>query len=110
MTTASLDGSSVALNRSVILSSIAKTAGELTQNCLYVADMGISENYRVVKGLVVSAGPKARDAGIEEGDVVLYDKHSAFATSYHRNGTRNAGEFVITDLINVIVKIKKGQE
>lgn len=63
----------------------------------------VIENFKMVKGKVLSVGSLAKKENINKDDVVLYDKHSVFAEFGRRGkGTEVEGEIVITKVENII--------
>jgi co-chaperonin GroES (HSP10) len=60
-----------------------------------------TENNKLVRGKVLSVGPKAQSENINVGDEVLYDKHSIYS-QFGGKGTEKEGDIVITKVENVI--------
>lgn len=59
------------------------------------------ENTKTAKGEIVAIGKDAKEKGLNVGDVVLYDKYSAFC----RPGEK-AGRVLITRFENILAVIK----
>jgi co-chaperonin GroES (HSP10) len=93
-----LNDDSKALNDLVIIKIIEQEAGKGIRDGIHIPDAALV-NIELIKGEVVDAGPAAKQDGVSVGDVILYDKFSAFYKPPTTPGT-----FIITRCGNVIVK------
>lgn len=93
---------SIALNDLVIIQNVKQDENRYKQYGLEFID-SVIENFKLVKGKVISVGQKALKENINVGDIVLYDKHSVFALAGKGSkGSEKEGEIVITKVDNVI--------
>ena len=63
----------VAIGRYVIV----KKAPQQTRRTETGFDLSVEKNDRFIQGTVVSASELAKEAGIKDGDIVLYDKFAS---------------------------------
>jgi co-chaperonin GroES (HSP10) len=59
-------------------------------------------NMDMLKGRISSIGPDAKKMGLSEGDIILYDKWSAYYKPPETPST-----FIITNIENIICKVKQ---
>lgn len=59
-------------------------------------------NMDMLKGRISSLGPEAKRMGLKTGDIILYDKWSAYYKPPETPGT-----FIITKIENIICKVKQ---
>lgn len=93
-----LSEKSIALNDLVIIEMVEQESLKGTIDGIIIPESSIV-NTELIKGRVVSAGPAAKIDGVRVGDVVLYDRFSAFYKPPVEKGV-----FIITRAENVIVK------
>ena len=97
-----LTENSRAINDLVIIQNVKQDENRYKRYGLEFLDEVI-ENFKAVKGKILSVGKLAEKENINKGDIVLYDKHSVFAEVGKRGkGTEKEGEIVITKVDNVI--------
>jgi len=94
-----LSKDSVALNDSVIIKIIEQESNKQKIGDIFLPSACVT-NVELLKGEVVSVGPEAARANIKKGDVVFYDRMSAFYKP-----PPNAGTFIVTKIENVISRI-----
>jgi hypothetical protein len=87
----------------VIIETVKQDEGRFMSEGIFIAPQYI-ENMKLVRGRVLSIGPKAQNEGLAVGDEILYDKTSIFSLTgiTARKGTEKEGDLVITKIENVI--------
>ena len=101
-----LNSKSRAVNQRVVIEVLQQRRRERLVDGILVPDQAY-ENGRLVKGRVISIGRNALSENLNVGDVVLFDKHSIFAEHGFSEGTEQKGEFVVTNVENVICLIEE---
>ena len=92
---------STALNDLVIIKIVEQDSNRLQHGGIFLPDVHTT-NCELLKGELVSVGPDALKFNIHVGDIVLYDKWSAF---YKPPDT--AGTFIITKVENIICTVEE---
>ncbi len=95
-----LDEKSIAMNDLVLIKILEQDESRNKVGDLYMPESA-TQNMDMLKGEIISVGPIASRKMIKKGDVILYDKWSAFYKPPETPGT-----FIITNCENVICKIK----
>ncbi len=94
-----LSEKSIACNDLVIIKILEQEECRNMRHGFYLPD-DVTHNTELIKGIVMSCGPDALRDNISVGNIVLYDRFSAFY-----NPPLNEGTFIITKIENVIVKL-----
>ncbi len=87
---------SKALNDSVIIEILKQPVNRLQRGGIFLPEVSIF-NTDLLKGIVTSIGPDAKKYNVKVGDLVLYDKLSAFFQPPEKAGT-----IIITKIENII--------
>lgn len=86
----------VALNNAVVIEIVEQDETKQQIGGIYLPDE-VVENCELVKGKIVSIGHNAAHINIKIGDIVFYDRYSAFY-----NPPIRPGVLIITNVENVI--------
>lgn len=92
---------SKAINDLVIIEIIEQDENRLQRGGIFLPE-STTTNYDMLKGVIISVGPNAEKMCVEEGDVVLYDKASAYY-----GPPENAGTLIITHVENIACVLTK---
>jgi co-chaperonin GroES (HSP10) len=93
---AAINDKSVAIGKKVIIKIIEQDEQRKKYGNIIIPDKNII-NDQLLRGEVVSVGPDTKGENLKTGDVVLYDKLSA----YYRP-SESPGTYIITDIENVV--------
>ena len=91
---------SKALNDLIIIEIIEQDKNRLQRGGIHLPEVHTS-NFDLMKGKILSVGPKAEKYNVKNGDIVLYDKASA-----HFHPPEKVGTLIITNVENIICVIK----
>jgi co-chaperonin GroES (HSP10) len=92
---------SKAVNDLVIIEILPQDETRLQRGGIYLPD-SVTVNSEMLKGKIIDVGPTAKKYNVKKGDVVLYDKASAYYGPPEDDGT-----LIITHVENVICVLNK---
>jgi co-chaperonin GroES (HSP10) len=92
---------SKAINDLVIIEIIEQDEDRLQRDGIYLPESS-TVNCDMLKGKILSVGEKAKKYNVKKGDIVLYDKASAYY-----GPPEKAGTLIITNVENVIYVLEK---
>lgn len=92
---------SKAMNERVIIEIIEQDENRFKRDGIYLPE-SVIVNCDLLKGKILSVGEKAKKYNVKVGDVVLYDKASAYYVPPEIVGT-----LIITDVENIVYVLKE---